>query len=177
MNPHVAFNPSRSVPVGFYAKTDAPLTIGAFASVRALDVADEAIIQVLVGDAADRFGLDALRIPNLRFLKRVAAVRGDFVEAHGQRLWVNGEVVRLRLSKEEAIAHPHIGREIPTWSGERFLDDEVLLLSDMENEEAFDGRYWGPVSTGLIESVWVPFSPEPAQPLNSALAGSRVARM
>lgn len=143
----VLYNHSPSVPEGLYLRTGAPVTVGAFVTVRARDVAPEQAHRRGFEDTTDRF------------IKRVAAVGGARVCSDGRRLVVGSDgdgvgddgddrrAVAIRVVDVRADQSTH------GWRGCRVLDaGEVLLLGD--TEDSFDGRYWGPISTQLIEGVW-----------------------
>lgn len=172
----VLYNHSPSVPVGFYVRARAPVVVGAFVTVRALDVAPE---------EARRRNFTA--VPD-RFIKRVAAAAGERVCGDGQRVVVGagvGAVVVTVLDADEQHhgagerggdddghddgrgdahraarggagddAHADDGHAaLVGWRGCRILGaDEVLLLGD--TPDSFDGRYWGPINVRLIEGVW-----------------------
>jgi type IV secretory pathway protease TraF len=133
------YNPSGSVPRGFYVRSDAPPRIRALVTVRARDVAR--------AYAASRdFTADGDR-----FLKRIAAVAGDHVCAEGDAVWINA-TRRLSQMRMDSMGHA-----LPRWEDCRVLRRrEVLLLG--ETGDSFDGRYWGPVDVRLIEGVWEPIS-------------------
>jgi len=129
------YNRTPSVPVGFYLRTEEPLELGSFVTVRAIDVAPAA--------AAAR-GFDG---PRDRFIKRVAALAGDHVCAHGGAVTLNGGPRYHRRASDST------GAALPHWEGCRTLGpNEVLLLG--ETADSFDGRYWGPVDVQTIEGVW-----------------------
>jgi conjugative transfer signal peptidase TraF len=131
------YNHSSSVPAGLYQRSNDAIELGALVTVRAVEVAPFY--------AADRDFTDA----GDRFIKRIAAVSGDEVCAAGGLVTINGGVAAERQT------HDGAGRALPTWTGCRVLGaEEVLLLGD--TMDSFDGRYWGPVSTRLIEGVWQP---------------------
>ena len=45
------------------------------------------------------------------------------------------------------------GRPLPTWSGcVRLAANQVFLLG--LTDDSFDSRYWGPISTDVIDGVW-----------------------
>lgn len=135
----VIFNPSHSVPAGFYVRSGRHIERGALVTVRAVNVAPTY--------ATFRHFTE----PGDRFIKRVAGIAGDEVCAEGQRVSLNGVVVAHRLERDSA------GHMLPTWSGCRILaPDELLLLGD--TPDSFDGRYWGPVTTRLISGVWRPIA-------------------
>jgi type IV secretory pathway protease TraF len=127
------YNHSPSITVGYYVRVDRPAGLGSVATVRANDVAPL---------EAQARGFDDA---NDRFIKRVAAVAGQRVCGHGERLSVDGAVV--------AHAYRGDGELRRTWVGCRVLHDgEVLLLGD--TSDSFDGRYWGPTSLALVDGVW-----------------------
>ncbi|MGH6951307.1 MAG: S26 family signal peptidase [Vitreimonas sp.] len=130
----ILFNPSPSIPRGFYVRTNDKLRVGAVVTVRAVEVAGD---YARLRDFADRGD---------RFIKRVAAVAGDTVCAEGSRVTING----ARLI-ERAVTDS-VGRPLPTWSGCRTLGDEVFLVGD--TADSFDGRYWGPTPIAAIEGRW-----------------------
>jgi len=129
------YNHTPSVPVGFYLRIDEPIERGSFVTVRAIDVAPAAA-------AARRFNG-----PRNRFIKRVAALAGDHVCAHGDVLTLNGGL------PYERRAYDSTGAALPAWEACRVLGpDEVLILGDTAN--SLDGRYWGPIDVQTIEGVW-----------------------
>lgn len=131
----VLYNHSPSLPQGFYFRTDKEIASGAIVTIRARDVAPALARERSFTGERDRF------------LKRVAAIEGDFVCVEGERLTINGQEAARRRARDS------LGRPLPAWSGCRALgDDEALLLGD--SEDSFDGRYWGPVTVDLIEGVW-----------------------
>lgn len=131
---HVLYNPSESIPSGFYARIgDAPVA-GAVVTVRARDVAPD---YARLRDYADDTD---------RFIKRVAAVAGDVVCAEGDHVTVGIRALTRQARDAE-------GRALPRWQGCRTLAiGELFLLGD--TEDSFDGRYWGPIDARLIEGVW-----------------------
>lgn len=133
----VLYNHSPSMPIGFYARTDGPPARGVVVTVRAIDAAPA---------EARRRHFDR---PGDRFLKRVAAIAGDRVCAEGQVVAINGRTAARRQDRDTR------GHVLPHWEGCRVLGaDELLLLGDAA--DSFDGRYWGVISTHLIEGVWRP---------------------
>lgn len=135
--PALIYNPSPSVPRGFYVRAHEPVAVGAFVTLRAAD-ASPAYAQAR--DFTDRTD---------RFIKRVAAVGGTLVCAEGDRVTVPGRAPMARLAQDSA------GRVLPSWDGCRTLGaDEVFLLGD--TADSFDSRYWGPVHMTAINGVWRP---------------------
>lgn len=130
----VLFNHSPSVPVGFYVRESSVLTRGMFVTVRARDVAPAEAVAHHYNDEGDRF------------IKRLAAIAGQEVCSDGRVLSID--------DVEAAIVQ--VGAGAPQgWVGCRTLgSNEILLLGDSAN--SFDGRYWGPISTDVVEGVWRP---------------------
>lgn len=131
----VLYNHSASIPRGFYLRSNAPIAIDAFVTVRAGDVAPAAARQRRFDGADDRF------------IKRVAALEGDHICLTGDVLIINGGPPIRRRS------HDSQNTPLPRWTGCRALaQGEVLLLGD--SPDSFDGRYWGPTQRHSIEGVW-----------------------
>lgn len=132
----VLYNPTPSMPVGFYLRTDEEIVRGAIVTIR---IPQPAIAYAEQRGAGPRF----------RFLKRVAAASGDVVCAAETQVTINGALSAMRQIRDGA------GRELPTWIGCRTLrDDEFFVLGDAA--DSFDGRYWGPIPRTIIEGVWRP---------------------
>ena len=128
------YNHSPSIPVGVYVRVDTPriLPNGAIVTIRAIDAAPQ---------TAKVRSFDQ---PRNRFIKRVAARAGDRVCADQSSLTINDGSPIFRQPQTPAD---------PMWVECRaLLNDELLLLGDHAN--SFDGRYWGPVSSRVIEGVW-----------------------
>jgi len=130
----VIYNASPSMPQGIYVRMHSPIVRQSIVTVRARDVA--------LNYATARHFTDA----NDRFLKRVIALDGDVVCALGARVTINQTMTLQRRTVDTA------GRPLPTWSGCRRLHDQVFLIGD--TADSFDGRYWGPVASELVEGVW-----------------------
>ena len=130
----VLFNHSPSVPVGFYVRESGDLERGMFVTVRARDVAPIEAAAHRYNDEGDRF------------IKRLAAVAGQHVCSDGRMLSVDGVEVATVQNRAGASRG---------WVGCRTLaSSEILLLGD--STDSFDGRYWGPIRSDLIEGVWRP---------------------
>ncbi len=137
--PLLIYNPSNSVPAGFYFRVDREPARGDFVTVAAADVAPAYA------------GLRNYADPTDRFLKRIAAVAGQYVCAEARTITIDGATTVARAQ------HDNEGRLLPSWDGCRTIAaGEVFLLGD--SEDSFDGRYWGPTSTELIGGVWRPLS-------------------
>jgi len=135
--PLLIYNPSQSVPSGFYLRSDVTPQRGAFVTVAAAEVASD---YATLRDYADHSDY---------FLKRVAAAEGQVVCAEDERISIDGVQVATRAARDGE------GRALPTWRGcHRLGTGEVFLLGD--TDDSFDGRYWGPISADLIQGVWRP---------------------
>jgi type IV secretory pathway protease TraF len=128
----VLFNHSPSVPIGFYVREAGDPERGLFVTVRARDVAPTEAAAHDYDDEGDRF------------IKRLAAVAGQEVCSDGRVLSVDGVEVAMVQNRAGAPRG---------WVGCRALaSSEILLLGD--STDSFDGRYWGPIRSNLIEGVW-----------------------
>lgn len=137
--PLLIYNPSNSVPAGFYVRVDREPERGDFVTVLAANVAPA---YAALRDYTD---------PSDRFLKRIAAVGGQRVCAEGDTVAIDGAATVVRARYDS------VGRSLPSWDGCRLLTtSEVFLLGD--TADSFDGRYWGLTSTELIAGVWSPLS-------------------
>ena len=97
------YNPSDSVPAGFYLRSYDPLSLGSLATVAAIDVAPEYAPVRGYGDRSDFF------------LKRVTGIAGQQVCADDQVVSINGVQVAVRSTHDEQ------GRMLPTWEGCRTM--------------------------------------------------------
>jgi len=135
--PVMIYNPSQSVPSGFYLRSSEPPRRGDFVTVAAFEVAPEYAALRGYADRTDHF------------LKRVAAIEGQLVCAEDEMISIDGSHAATRIDRDAA------GRTLPTWRGCRRLGaGELFLLGD--TDDSFDGRYWGPITINLIEGVWTP---------------------
>lgn len=131
------YNHSPSLPTGLYVRSEGPIARDTVVTVRAVDVAPAQAHARGFAGARDRF------------LKRVAALSGDEVCAHGDAITING----IRAANRHA--YDSGGQSLPRWTGCRTLAArDIFLLGD--TGDSFDGRYWGVVSRDLVEGVWRP---------------------
>ena len=133
----ILYNPSDSIPNGFYVRDRSELVRGSVVTIRSVDAAPDYAAKRNFTDAGDRF------------LKRIAAMEGDTVCAKGSAILVNGDRVAER---------PHVdaaGDPLPYWSGCVTLDaGQVFLLGD--HPGSFDGRYWGISERADLIGPWRP---------------------
>ena len=143
---HVVYNPSDSVPIGWYriGSSDA-LHVGAI------------VLTTLPPDvaalAAQRRYLPA-RVP---LLKRVGAVAPQHVCVFDALVWIDGVPVAAVLAADR------LGRPLPSWPQCRRLRPGELFLLSVTNPASFDSRYFGPVSAsaviGVAHPVWLESRP------------------
>lgn len=148
--PHLVYNPSNSVPVGWYRvephpRQTAHLQVGSV---------------VLVHLPAEATALAAQRgyLPlHLPLLKRVGAVAPQHVCITGQVLRIDGHTAATTLSVDR------MGRPLRGWPQcRRLRAGEVFLLST-KNPASFDSRYFGPVRAadviGIAQPLWLQEQP------------------
>jgi conjugative transfer signal peptidase TraF len=124
--PLLLWNASASSPVGLYRVSPATALVKgdmvvAWAPARARALA-----------AARHYLPD-----NVPLVKRVAAVRGDWVCAEGDAIFVNDDLVARRLRRDPS------GRPLPWWSDCRALGEGETFLLMPSGPGSFDGRYFG----------------------------------
>ncbi|PKP80388.1 MAG: S26 family signal peptidase [Alphaproteobacteria bacterium HGW-Alphaproteobacteria-18] len=131
----VLYNPSESLPKGFYVQTEGELTLGAIVTIRSVDAAPEYAARRNFTDTGDRF------------LKRIAAVEGDTVCADVSLIRINDVQVAERAETDPA------GDPLPSWNGcVTLAGGEVFLLGD--HPGSFDGRYWGLSQRADLTGPW-----------------------
>ena len=134
--PRLVYNPSDSVPIGWYriGSSDA-LHVGAI------------VLTTLPPDlaalAAQRRYLTA-RVP---LLKRVGAVAPQHVCVFDALVWIDGVPVAAVLPADR------LGRPLPSWPHCRRLEAGELFLLSSTNPVSFDSRYFGPVRAAAVIGV------------------------
>ncbi|QEA14335.1 MULTISPECIES: S26 family signal peptidase [Comamonas] len=148
--PRLIYNPSDSVPVGWY-RVD-PLRHRPGSLPRPLSV-DSIVLTTLPPDAAAlaaQRGYLPARVP---LLKRVGAVAPQQVCVFDALVWIDGVPV--------AAVRPadRLGRPLPSWPQCRQLRPGELFLLSVTNPASFDSRYFGPVSAsaviGVAHPIWL----------------------
>ena len=147
--PRLIYNPSDSIPVGWYrieplqhrvSSLPRPFSVGSIVLVRL--PADATAL------AAQRCYLPA-RIP---LLKRVGAVALQHVCIVAGQVRIDGVPVATALPAD------HLGRPLPSWRHCRALIEGELFLLSVTNPASFDSRYFGPISTsaviGVARPIW-----------------------
>ena len=138
-------NTTKSIPVGLYWTSSAPVEKGAYVlwcppKVGVFDDAKERGY-IGVGFCPGDYGY---------MMKRVLAAKNDAVTITAEGVRVNGELLPLSAPIEADSA----GRPLPRFQAERFTLDgsELLLMSDVSGI-SFDGRYFGPIDRSQIKGV------------------------
>lgn len=138
-------NTTKSIPIGMYRITDAPVAKGEYVIFCPPQAAlfDEARGRGYIGIGFCPGGYGFM-------MKRVAAAGGDTVVWTEEGVGVNGTLLSASVPLEADKA----GRALPRY---RFNDyalkeSELLLMSD-ESSTSFDGRYFGPVDLSQVKGV------------------------
>lgn len=130
---HLAYNPSDSVPRGWYRVMTAS----------DLHKGDTVLVQLPARVQA--FAAQRGYLPDaVPLLKRIAALPPQRVCIRDRVVLVDDHAVAT------ALAHDAQHRPLPTWSGCRpLVAGEVFLLSD-SHPASFDSRYWGPINVSDV---------------------------
>lgn len=142
--PLLLYNRTASLPSGFYLYTSR-------SSVRRGD-----IVALVLPPAARPYAQLRGESSDLLLIKRVLAIRGDWVcTLHGE-LRING----IRIGPIASV--DSMGRPLPRWSAARLLRDDELLVGSSQ-PRSFDGRYFGPIHPnqvlGVYQKLRFPFNP------------------
>ena len=143
----IVYNPSDSVPAGWYRITPAsssPLSVHVDRIVLVQLPADVAAL------AAQRGYLPA-RIP---LLKRVGAVAPQHVCIEDRELRIDGVPVAALLPADS------MGRPLQSWPHCRPLADDELFLLSATNPASFDSRYFGPIQASAVIGIAQPMYQE-----------------
>ncbi|HIE1823507.1 S26 family signal peptidase [Pseudomonas aeruginosa] len=147
--PRLIYNPSDSVPVGWYRVE--PLQPRAGSLPRPLSVGSIVLVQL----PADATALAAQRgyLPaHIPLLKRLDAVAPQHVCIVAGQVRIDGVPVATALPADR------LGRPLPSWRHCRPLIEGELFLLSVTNPASFDSRYFGPVSTsaviGVARPIW-----------------------
>lgn len=139
--PLLIWNASASAPIGLYGITGPD-------GIRKGDMVIARLREPYRSLAAERHYLPA----NVPLVKRVAALPGDRVCAHGSDIFVNGKPIaaRRRIDARD--------RAMPWWSGCVRLGTTQLLLLMSNSPASFDARYFGPSDRrdviGRARALW-----------------------
>jgi len=148
--PHLVYNPSESVAVGWY-RVD-PLARHASSLPSSMHVGSIVLVPLPadVAALAARRGYLPLRIP---LLKPVAAIAP-------QQVCITGGIVRIDgMPVAGVLRADGMGRSLHAWPSCRRLRPGELFLLSTTNPASFDSRYFGPVHAdtvlGVAHPVWL----------------------
>ncbi|MHA6834468.1 S26 family signal peptidase [Ralstonia pseudosolanacearum] len=152
--PHLIYNPSDSVPVGWYRVDPLDHQAGSLPS----PVSVNSIVLVPLPTGAAAFaaqrGYLPMRVP---LLKRVGAVAQQEVCIVGGSVRIDGVLMASVLPADR------MGRPLPSWQQCRRLQPGELFLLSVTNPASFDSRYFGPVAAstviGVAHPVWLETRP------------------
>ncbi|MBH9402210.1 S26 family signal peptidase [Pseudomonas aeruginosa] len=147
--PRLIYNPSDSVPVGWYRVE--PLQPRAGSLPRPLSV-DSIVLVRLPADATALAAQRGYLPAHIPLLKRVGAVAPHHVCSVAGQVRIDGVPVATALPADR------LGRSLPSWRHCRPLIEGELFLLSVTNPVSFDSRYFGPVSTsaviGVARPIW-----------------------
>ncbi len=131
--PWLVYNPSPSVPVGFY-------WISALETPERGDLV-LVTLPLAIRQLADQRHYIPATVP---VLKRVAALGGDEVCAFETTIRINGKRAGERRQRDR------FGRPMPWWTGCHRLQADEVFLFNAAATASFDGRYFGMVKQAAI---------------------------
>jgi conjugative transfer signal peptidase TraF len=144
----VRVNTTRSIPVGLYLTSSAPVHKGAYVLFcpPPSAVFDEARQRRYIGGGSCPSGYGYM-------MKKVLAAKADAIDVADDGVRVNGELLPLSVPLKADKA----GRPMPRYQANSFelKNSEVLLMSDVSST-SFDSRYFGPIDVAHIKSVIEP---------------------
>lgn len=134
---HLIYNPSDSVPVGWYRieRTDSPP--------RPLSVGD-IVLTRLPADVATLAAQRGYLPSHIPLLKRVGAVAPQHVCIVDSQVRIDGVPVAAVLPADR------LGRPLSFWPQCRPLADDELFLLSTTNRGSFDSRYFGPIQASAV---------------------------
>ena len=148
--PRLIYNPSDSVPVGWYRVQ--PLDHRATSLPRSLSVGS-IVLTLLPADAAALAAQRGYLPAHVPLLKRVGAVAPQHVCIVAGQVRIDG------VPTAAALPADRLGRPLPSWPHCRPLAEGELFLLSVTNPASFDSRYFGPVSAsvliGVAHPVWL----------------------
>ncbi|HHG5007289.1 TPA: S26 family signal peptidase [Pseudomonas aeruginosa] len=152
--PRLIYNPSDSVPVGWYRVQ--PHDHRAASLPRRLEVGS-IVLTRLPADAAALAAQRGYLPAHVPLLKRVGAVAPQHVCIVARQVRIDG------VPAAAALPVDRLGRPLPSWQHCRPLAEGELFLLSVTNPASFDSRYFGPVSAsaviGVAHPIWLETRP------------------
>lgn len=138
-------NTTKSIPVGLYWTSSAPVEKGAYVMFcpPQVGVFQDAKERGYIGGGFCSGGYGYM-------MKRVLAAKDDTVRVSDDGVRVNDELLAYSTPRKADAA----GRPLPRFQAENYMlgNAELLLMSDV-SATSFDGRYFGPVNRSQIQTV------------------------
>ncbi|QDD62710.1 conjugative transfer signal peptidase TraF [Herbaspirillum seropedicae] len=138
-------NISRSIPVGLYWTSSAPLEKGSYVLFcpPPIDAFEVARKRGYIGYGFCPGGYGSM-------MQRVASVKDDLIGVSDEGVRVNGNLLPLSAP----IRNGTSGDEVPRYQNKNYTlgSSELLLMSDV-NAASFDSRYFGPIDRRQIKTV------------------------
>jgi len=139
------FNTTKSIPVGFYLASSAPVEKGAYVLVcpPQTDIFEEAKARNYIRSGPCHGGYGYM-------MKRVLAAKNDILTVSDDGVYVND--IMLPLSKP--LNADLGGRPLPRFRADNYTlgKAEILIMSDVSGT-SFDSRYFGPINISQIKTV------------------------
>ncbi|MEQ1545558.1 conjugative transfer signal peptidase TraF [Methyloglobulus sp.] len=142
-------NTRSTIPTGLYRKVDEPLTIG---KIVVFCPPNKPEFQAARDRGAIKPGSCPDNFDNM--MLKVAAKYKNKVTINDSGVMVND----VLYPQSKPLAQDREGRVIPKLKLDNYelKENEVLLMSD-SNDDSFDGRYFGVIDVGQVDSVIRPF--------------------
>ncbi len=142
--PRVIYNPTDSVPVGWYRVDPFDWLTDPLHNPVQVDSIVLVPLPVEAATLAAQRDYLPLGIP---LLKRVGAIAPQQVCVIGRSVRIDGVPVAAVLPAD------HLGRPLPSWQQCRRLRPGELFLLSTTNPASFDSRYFGPVAASAVLGV------------------------
>lgn len=140
---HVVYNPSNSVPVGWYR-------IEPVSSLADSLHVGSIVLARLPGDVAALAAQRGYLPAHIPLLKRVGALAPQHVCIVGGVVQIDGVPAAAVLPTDR------MGRLLPSWPQCRRLHPSELFLLNTTNPASFDSRYFGPIAASAVIGVAQP---------------------